>query len=999
MSNVCLQERSARKCVNAVTLECLTAVSELNYLRRGGQHPDGAVPDVHPDDALQGVQKNEVVPKVTETDSSFSFFDSDVSFLKFDVTTDSRGSTGISSYCHKTASISEGNTEEINDLLLTPSGSANAEGSNSVAVTDKGTLLGRELFEKDRKSRHLSISKLLEEMKKKEIHPNLCPLVKSESYAKEQCAKEVSSVEESSHQKLHCERLRSGSFDCCEHEGEVDGNKNVEDNESFSESCGNSLAFYQKHAPGIFRTSEETKEQKSWVFPSAAELQNASVCQSVTDEKQSATTRTTIEVALPRKKKGDPFCVTEENEANINEIYDQQSDQHVVLEGATQERGMDIRDPKIGKIDNKEVMQLRQENDLYIGMFKSHDSQNQKKTSLLGSEINSESSKISEIGECFVERAEDAVQNASRDFESFNLGLTISWRKQSHDKLDVPGQSGTKLQLDQQDHLSGVSATHIKDNMKRTHPFFGGDVVADGFTSDVLPDSNTAAARPTLLLSESQLGDTMRANIRSRFVGDDVVADAYGYLTAALPQTFQDIVDGPTITTENPHSGDPTTEERGTGNVCCGEIRGDDVKQVNKLPRIYNSNCFDQVTLDRRELVDTSENPPAVRDDTHYHPPDFGGARPKQGLPKPPGSSSVIASQQSEEIILGLNANFVARHAVTDDNLHYPNFDGAEWKDPLDQYSGEYLYLAKVSSNLSRKENFNLYGQEALQNSHNSSTINRHSPELDAFDGGATIQRNVHSLARTPSLLPREDKSWHFPPLQGTSENHIQQRTYDENGGPDHLTQVDGRMLESPKPDASNGMVVTSTKFNSITDSCGDSFLHSNFTSEADSVNVHGVQRDLIEDNIETRLEDLEKVMSRTVGLFASIDATETQVEIGKQNTEKVGIQEQAMSRVDNGQTEIAGVVYSGEQTALILRNEQTTDPKREDGISPIQESPRPTCGHYQRRCLVRFPCCGRFYPCHRCHNESAACTDDQAKAINATHIRCIICYHEQVVR
>ena len=985
----------------------MTAVSELTYLLHGNQHPDGAVPDVHPEDALQGVQKKQVFPKVTETDSSFSFFDSDVSSLKVDkdVTHDSRGSASISSYFHKTASISEGNTEEINDLLLTLSGSANAEGSNSVAVTDEDRLLGRELFEKDRKSKHFSITKLLEEMKKNEILPNPCPPVKSESHEKEECVKEVSSVEESSHQKLHCERLRSRSFDCSEHEGELDGNKNFEDNDSFSESCGNSLSFYQKHAPGILQTSEERKEKRGWVSSSTAELQNGSVCQSVVDEKekQSATTSTTMEVALLRKKKGDHFCVTEENDANIKEVCDQQRDQHVVLEGATQERGMDIRDPQIGRVErnhtehNKEVMQLEKENDLHIGMFKSYDSQNQKKTSLLGSETNSESSKISEIGECFVERAEDAVQNTSRDFESFNLGLTSSRRKQSHGNVDVSGQIGTKLQLDQRGHQSGVSAIHRKDHMKRTprSPFFGDDVVADGFISDVLPDSTTVAVLPTLQLSEVQQGDTMGANTHSRFLGDDVVADAYGYLIAALPQTFQDIVDGPAITTENPHSGDATIEERGTRNVCCGEIRGNDVKEVNKLPRIY-SNCSDQVTLDRRVLVDTSANPPADRDDADYHPPDFRGARPKQGLPKPPRSSK----KQSEEI-LGLNPNFVARHAVTDDTLHHPDFDGAEWKDPLYQYSEEHLYLANVSGNLSRKKSFNLYGQEVLQNSHNSSSISRHLPESDAFDGGATMQRSVHSLARSPSLLPKEDKSWHFPPLQGTTENHIQQRKYRENYSPGHLqlTQDHGPMFQSPNPDASNGTVVASTNFNDNTDSYGDSSLHSTYTSEADSVTVHEDQPDLIEDNIETRLEDLEKVMSRTVGLFASIDTTETLVEIKEQNTEKVGIQEQAMSGVDNGQTEIAGGVYSGEQTSLIPRNEQTTDTKSEDSISPIQESPRPACGHYQRRCLVRFPCCGRFYPCHRCHNESAACTDDQARAINATHIRCIICYHEQVVR
>ena len=57
-----------------------------------------------------------------------------------------------------------------------------------------------------------------------------------------------------------------------------------------------------------------------------------------------------------------------------------------------------------------------------------------------------------------------------------------------------------------------------------------------------------------------------------------------------------------------------------------------------------------------------------------------------------------------------------------------------------------------------------------------------------------------------------------------------------------------------------------------------------------------------------------------------------------------------------------------------------------------------PVCSHYQSQCLVRFPYCGKFFPRHRCHNESN-CTEDQARAVNATPIRCTICYCEQVVR
>ena len=65
---------------------------------------------------------------------------------------------------------------------------------------------------------------------------------------------------------------------------------------------------------------------------------------------------------------------------------------------------------------------------------------------------------------------------------------------------------------------------------------------------------------------------------------------------------------------------------------------------------------------------------------------------------------------------------------------------------------------------------------------------------------------------------------------------------------------------------------------------------------------------------------------------------------------------------------------------------------------APVQESPRWQCEHYQRRCLVKFPCCGIFYPCHRCHNTSGACDTDDRKANNATHVKCGICGHEEAV-
>ncbi|XP_078373011.1 uncharacterized protein LOC144656638 [Oculina patagonica] len=55
-------------------------------------------------------------------------------------------------------------------------------------------------------------------------------------------------------------------------------------------------------------------------------------------------------------------------------------------------------------------------------------------------------------------------------------------------------------------------------------------------------------------------------------------------------------------------------------------------------------------------------------------------------------------------------------------------------------------------------------------------------------------------------------------------------------------------------------------------------------------------------------------------------------------------------------------------------------------------------CEHYQRHCRVRFPCCSHFYSCHRCHNNSKACDNEEAKASHATHLKCSFCQHEQEI-
>ena len=72
-------------------------------------------------------------------------------------------------------------------------------------------------------------------------------------------------------------------------------------------------------------------------------------------------------------------------------------------------------------------------------------------------------------------------------------------------------------------------------------------------------------------------------------------------------------------------------------------------------------------------------------------------------------------------------------------------------------------------------------------------------------------------------------------------------------------------------------------------------------------------------------------------------------------------------------------------------------DRTAEENLS-VQETPVWQCEHYQRRCSVKFPCCGEFYPCHRCHNLSGACHAEDKKANQTTHVKCGNCGHEEEV-
>lgn len=97
-----------------------------------------------------------------------------------------------------------------------------------------------------------------------------------------------------------------------------------------------------------------------------------------------------------------------------------------------------------------------------------------------------------------------------------------------------------------------------------------------------------------------------------------------------------------------------------------------------------------------------------------------------------------------------------------------------------------------------------------------------------------------------------------------------------------------------------------------------------------------------------------------------------------------------------------------GEREEREIR-EQRAPKKREREAREIEEArrwphqqeavigrPQRLCEHYQRHSRVRFPCCTHSYSCHRCHNNSKARDNEEAKASHATHLKCSFCQHER---
>ena len=354
------------------------------------------------------------------------------------------------------------------------------------------------------------------------------------------------------------------------------------------------------------------------------------------------------------------------------------------------------------------------------------------------------------------------------------------------------------------------------------------------------------------------------------------------------------------------------------------------------------------------------------------------GGSPKNS--EPFSSLHPILVQETEGRSEGLCPEFLERHSVTGTSklgmFGHRNSNLTRWDLPQDWRNDSVYSLPSSSRGESESES------ERLR------PLGNHR------------QRREKSSSELKQISQEQDESWYFPPLPENYEDNIAAFRSE----PPHLRGNNGG-YSTHHPDPALDPAEIRNAFHNITplmpEFVGDEIVDEN--SEVSSVIGNALQvdegaRDTSEDSIGCLLGNLERVMDRNLELWASSNIEANPVASERTPLEKFSVEEQTLLCRENENNESPRDTPSSSETALQKQSEHLSETFAESVRSPLQETPRPLCGHYHRRCLVRFPCCNKFYPCHRCHNESDECSESQSRAANATHMRCSICYNEQEV-
>ena len=954
-----------RKCFKVSTLECLTTISEISrqiygnvVLENGdfvGEQSEAQT------DHMSHVPDPNVAPD-PNTISSPSGQDTIFSPPKEEA---------VCSDFQQAFSSHEASTESQNlPLSLIPDSATTEakylslrEGTTTNEANVDAKQLGRKLFEKDKKARSSFVATFSKDLKGKEESRKMILLEDSECSSNETSEEAV--VGEPTHNEAGHDESGKSDWKVCDVEKALDFEESKEGYSSseevkMSSSCENLQASDENERADVLPTSKEaTKEVSANTdFKPMKELTQGATEDNQNEIMENFLTNKGANNAMLKQA----FVVSqrkcETGFSDYSQMHHQQRDglqmgsrsktQSEDLDRAHGEIDPDERRDDYGCL-SKEIKEKEKEN-IYETGIRNKRITSQTKMSRLTSQEND--------GAFFEGPWEQYLSNFNGDDTHARL-----WNSQSGESVDK--QSGA-----------------FAGNGKRK-------------------DDSLLLSSGKEVHSEHWTKTTCR-----QLLDDDVIAD--GDVTYNLPQTNQHVVDGPILMPKKPwkiHSNKVAVSLLGGEEATRGRSRGD-VQKLSADEPVKNGN---PIPFEARDVVDGPVDPRGVDSSVRYIYPVFGGARPKQVFSnalRNSGTSSKLmypVNHQTEKGPSGLDPGFVARHAVTNNSLNssfgYLNCNGATWEDASDDH---YFSANYCNNNGSPK----ILGERSLQRSNMPKMGSKITCSAsEAFQERYSLHSNVQLTASYQAPTVKQDESWHFPPLPNTTEKQASPHLVTTHGNQRRATQQNSTQVLNPLFDLPgaqspyNDMVSMTNEFYSRSGSYGDGKIHSPGNSQADSAAVSVGQRDSAEDAMDSLFACLAKAMTRTVKLFASSDNVGKHAESEGKPVEKISVQEQASGDGENESTDSVEELNSREHAALLPQNDQTVDTVAEVPRTPVQESPRPVCSHYQRRCLVSFSCCGKFYPCHRCHNDSKACDYDQARAVNATHIRCTICYHEQVVR
>ena len=948
----------------------------------------------------------------------------------------------MSSYFEQASCSYERDTESNDSSSLgshhpvnTEKGQLSSVKENVVEVhsKDDDVFFGKKLFEEDKESRKSLISEIQECLRKKEMRQER----NSKSHQ----------LPENMEPKHELSSLVEVSGD--------DASQNVFGKNSFTnfggeeEMSGGKVSNGHKTADNI--NKENTNEAENRGSGSSKPL-NYSLSQEETWENHTSIEKTAVVIALPNPEETDAIA-NESCEISTSDsemvFYDSQHEKRYEVQMVTREINQDENAKRRG-VDGNGLLQKNEsiqtndkdpsQNKCTIDLNVTANITSSKEAAVCGSleenvaYFNVDQTRSSAVTELALRRAESHIEShckkSSRNDAKYGGNEEVSITSGEQNSVLLPMESclasgchaSNPSPQASEDVIDGSNSPNssTQDREKVETSSFSFSFQKESAAKDnnsnrpfLQTTEEVFSGGPALSNVEYISKNWMQNNSRPTFYGGDVVAD--GYAPEVSSQRSEHVMVNPALKAVG--SSQPNGKEEGIileGRRADGGVVG--LKNIDERKHIHNHcvNNFGHPDVIDGPVEQKSSN---NTDISHLHL-NFGGARPKQslfvagnGYSASAGRVDLTYAYPPMEIGAGLDPEFVERHAVNNSLLTYrlynTNVNGKRWDDPRESVTQEHYFSARTYGTVNSMHRLTAYGP---LNSHLSKSTCRRSSKKDVFAGSSTVEGSVRSRTISHVPLSKQDKSWHFPSPPVNSEHCVRQGNLLASDHSDSAKYFDeGTLLQDCEPLFDDSTTRSPyQEMRSLADEYmieqgtqGEASEHSESCTEEHSVAVSELKPDSNQTSQESLLECLRMVMSATVNLFASINVSEEQVKQDKnkdQQTEKLSIQEEAVGQ-NCDRTGTDGEEYLGEQAASLPRNERTTDTEEEDHTSPVQESPRPACGHYQRRCLVRFPCCGRFYPCHRCHNESAACTDDQARAINATHIRCTVCYHEQVVR